>query len=141
MSEQKVGLLDQIWSELREHNRVAKLETNETHAIQANDEGEPNADRRNVYEDTIEKLVRQATPEETAAVDPFAPTKFDFIRAYVDYADVIEAPPGAHEAVATQLLATAMNPHVHIQHGAIKIPFDLWLLLLSGSGLGKKPLF
>lgn len=64
----------------------------------------------------------------------------DFISSYVKYADVIEAPPEAHEAVAIQLLASVLNPRVHIQNGALKMPLDLWLLLLSSSGLGRNTL-
>jgi hypothetical protein len=86
------------------------------------------------------------TPSETAATEetrPLSPTAAptsDFITTYVEYADVIEAPREAHEAIATQLLATALNPKVYIQHGALKIPLDLWLLLLSGSGFGRNTL-
>lgn len=86
------------------------------------------------------------TPGETAEPEP-APhpsqtsaSASDFITTYVEYADVIEAPKEAHEAIATQLLATAINPKVYIPHGAIKIPLDLWLLLLSGSGFGRNTL-
>jgi hypothetical protein len=71
---------------------------------------------------------------------PTNTTQCDFVQTYVRYADVIEAPPEAHEAVATELLATVLNPRVHIQNGALKIPLDLWLLLLSGSGLGRNTL-
>jgi hypothetical protein len=64
----------------------------------------------------------------------------DFINGYVKYADVIEAPPEAHEAVAIRLLASVLNPRVHIENGALRIPLDLWLLLLSSSGLGRNTL-
>jgi hypothetical protein len=64
----------------------------------------------------------------------------DFIRTYIQYADVIEAPPEAHEAVGIQLLAAALNPNVCIQHGGIRVPLDVWLLLLSESGFGRNTL-
>jgi hypothetical protein len=64
----------------------------------------------------------------------------DFIRTYVEYADIIEAPAEAHEAVATSLLATVLNKHVFIQHGALAIPLDMWQLLLSPSGFGRNTL-
>ena len=61
----------------------------------------------------------------------------DFISDYVRYADVLEAPPEAHEAVAIQLLASVLNRNVHIELGGLKIPLDLWVLLLSASGYGR----
>lgn len=64
----------------------------------------------------------------------------DFITDYVKYADVIEAPPEAHEAVAISLLAAVMNEKVNIQHGELKVPLDLWILLLSSSGFGRNTL-
>jgi len=64
----------------------------------------------------------------------------DFINSYIDYADVIEAPRKAHQAIAINLLATAMNRNVYIQHGALKISLDQWILLLSRSGLGRNTL-
>jgi hypothetical protein len=71
---------------------------------------------------------------------PPQPICTDFISDYVKYADVIEVPPEAHEAVATQLLASVLNPNVYIQHGAVRVPLDLWLLLLSSSGFGRNTL-
>jgi hypothetical protein len=65
---------------------------------------------------------------------------FDFIETYIDYADVIEAPPEAHEAVAMQLIAATLNPSVSIEFGGIILPLDLWLLLLSPSGFGRNTL-
>jgi hypothetical protein len=85
-----------------------------------------------------EALILPATPEETKAITQKSTE--DFISTYIKYADVLEAPPEAHEAVATQLLASILNPRVHIQHGAIKVPLDLWLLLLSNSGFGRNTL-
>jgi hypothetical protein len=65
---------------------------------------------------------------------------FDFIQTYIEYADVIEAPPEAHEAVAMQLIAATLNPSVSIEFGGISLPLDLWLLLLSPSGFGRNTL-
>jgi len=87
----------------------------------------------------VEALIVPATPEETKALTQ-KPTDLDFISNYVAYADVLEAPPEAHEAVATALLAGALCDNVLINHGAIKVPLDLWLLLLSGSGFGRNTL-
>jgi len=65
----------------------------------------------------------------------------DFINTYAEYADVIEAPREMHEAVAMQLLATTLNRNgVTIPLGAVTHTFDLWFLLLSGSGLGRSTL-
>ncbi len=83
---------------------------------------------------SIEPLVAGFRPR-TGNVD-----SFDFISAYVTYADVIEAPPEAHEAVAISLLAAALNAKVYIKHGSLKHSLDLWTLLLSGSGLGRNTL-
>jgi DNA-directed RNA polymerase specialized sigma24 family protein len=65
---------------------------------------------------------------------------FDFISEYANYADVMEAPREAHEAVATVLLAAILCEKVQIKHGAIEAPLDIWLLFLSGSGLGRNTL-
>jgi hypothetical protein len=64
----------------------------------------------------------------------------DFISTYADYADVLEAPRAVHEAVAILLLAAATNGFVSIQYGALSLTLDVWLLLLSGSGLGRNTL-
>jgi hypothetical protein len=64
----------------------------------------------------------------------------DFILDYVRYADVIEAPPAAHEAVAISLLAAVLNKKVYFKNGPMKLSLDLWVLLLSGSGLGRNTL-
>jgi hypothetical protein len=69
------------------------------------------------------------------------PSLPDFIDTYADYADVIEAPREMHEAVAIQLLAATLNRNgVTISLGAVTHTFDLWLLLLSGSGMGRSTL-
>ncbi len=64
----------------------------------------------------------------------------DFTLNYVQYADVIEAPSEAHEAVAISLLAAVLNEKVYLKNGPIKLSLDLWVLLLSGSGLGRNTL-
>lgn len=62
----------------------------------------------------------------------------DFIAAYADYADVLEAPRLLHEDVAVQIVATALNRNgVKIAHGALRYSLDLWTVLLSGSGAGR----
>ena len=61
----------------------------------------------------------------------------DFISNYADYADVLEAPKMAHDWVAIQLLASILNRNgVYIEHGSLRIPLDLWIVLFSGSGFG-----
>ncbi len=86
--------------------------------------------------------LKRAPSSANAAMDESedADNSSDFIRSYVRYADVIEAPPETHEIVATQLIATALNPNVHIEPGAVRIPLDLWTLILSGSGFGRNTL-
>jgi hypothetical protein len=65
----------------------------------------------------------------------------DFIKGYVEYADVLEAPRAMHEFVAIQILATLLNANaVTIQHGANNYPLDLWIALLSESGGGRSTL-
>jgi hypothetical protein len=62
----------------------------------------------------------------------------DFISTYADYADVFEMPRYVHEWVAAQLIASILNKQgVRIEWGAATYPFDLWVLLLSGSGQGR----
>jgi hypothetical protein len=62
----------------------------------------------------------------------------DFISAYADYADVLEAPRVLHEIVAIQLVAALLNRNgVTIPLGAVRYFLDLWTLLLSGSGAGR----
>jgi hypothetical protein len=60
----------------------------------------------------------------------------DFISSYADYADVFEMPRQVHEWMAAQLIASALNGKVWIEWGA-RVPLDLWVLLLSGSGQGR----
>jgi hypothetical protein len=86
------------------------------------------------------KHIQLATPEETARLARLPAEPFDFVRGYVEYADIIEAPREAHQAVAIQMLAAALNPRVRIQHGGVRIPLDLWILLLSASGMGRNTL-
>lgn len=62
----------------------------------------------------------------------------DFISGYADYADVLEAPRILHEIVGIQLVAATLNRNgVTIPLGAVRYSFDLWALLLSGSGAGR----
>ena len=62
----------------------------------------------------------------------------DFINAYADYADVLEAPRIQHEMMAMQLVASVLNRNgVTIPWGAVRYSMDLWALLLSGSGAGR----
>jgi hypothetical protein len=64
----------------------------------------------------------------------------DFMSRYVKYADIFEAPPPAHEAVAMNLIAAAVNGNVWIKNGGQHITLDMWTLLLSGSGVGRNTL-
>ena len=65
----------------------------------------------------------------------------DFISSYADYADVLEAPRQAHEWVAVQQLASVLNRNgVCIEVGQIRVPLDLWIVVFSGSGLGRSTL-
>ena len=86
------------------------------------------------------QLVRPATVDEVASITKAKPDR-DFIRNYVRYADVLEAPSMAHEWVAVQLLASILNRNgVWIELGNSRIPFDLWIVLFSGSGFGRSTL-
>ena len=71
-----------------------------------------------------------------AATSP-APSASDFISTYADFADVFEMPRQIHEWVAAQMIASALNGKVSIKWGAVTLPLDLWVLLLSGSGQGR----
>ncbi len=64
----------------------------------------------------------------------------DFIPRYVTYADIYEAPPAAHQAVAMSLIAATVNGNVWIKNGGQRLTLDLWTLLLSGSGVGRNTL-
>ena len=67
--------------------------------------------------------------------------KGNFITKYREYADVVEAPADAHEAIAMALIAAVLNRNgISIQHGAITVPMDFWLILISGSGAGRNTL-
>lgn len=62
----------------------------------------------------------------------------DFISAYADWADVVEAPRTMHEAFALQLIASVLNRSgVVIDFEAYKLTLDFWMVLLTGSGSGK----
>jgi len=72
---------------------------------------------------------------------PKSRPKGNFITKYREYADIVEVPADAHEAVAMALLAAVLNRNgVEIMHGAITIPMDLWLILISESGAGRNTL-
>ncbi len=60
----------------------------------------------------------------------------DFIASYADYADVFEMPRQVHEWMAALMIASALNGKVWVEWGT-KVPLDLWVLLLSGSGQGR----
>jgi len=64
----------------------------------------------------------------------------DLISSYVEYADVFEAPPEAHEAVAITAISAAANGNVYIKNGGQVLTLDNWTLLLSGSGFGRNTL-
>ena len=67
-------------------------------------------------------------------------TQIDSISTYVQYADVLEAPSLLHEMVGVQLIATVLNRNgVFIPLGHIRIPLDLWMVLLTLSGGGRAP--
>lgn len=90
------------------------------------------------------QLVRPTTPTETAALatEPMQPTNGssappDFITTYADYADVFEIPRVAHEWAAIQLIASTLNGNVLIPNGGQTLTLDLWILLLSASGMGR----
>ncbi len=65
----------------------------------------------------------------------------DFITKYARYADILEAPAEAHEWVATSIEATVLNRSgIVLQHGGLEHPMDMWVLLLSDSGMGRNTL-
>ena len=61
----------------------------------------------------------------------------DFISTYADYADVLEALRDIHEVVGISVLAATLNPRVRIQYGGLESTLDVWVLILSASGLGR----
>lgn len=85
------------------------------------------------------KLAQFDTHERKPTATRQGPTS-DFISTYADYADVLEAPREMHEDVAIVVLANAINGQVWIEYGALTIPLDLWLLVLSPSGFGRSTL-
>jgi hypothetical protein len=89
---------------------------------------------------TVNSVSTLAEPVERAAIAPVTSpeiAKPDFISTYAEYADVFEMPREVHEWVAVQLIASVLNGKVDIKWGAVTIPLDLWVLLLSGSGQGR----
>lgn len=77
---------------------------------------------------TVEQAVHMAASAEPAAGD--------LISCYADYADVFEMPRQVHEWMAALMIASVLNGKVWIAWGN-KVPLDLWVLLLSGSGQGR----
>jgi hypothetical protein len=73
--------------------------------------------------------------------EPKPRPKGNFIEKYRKYADILEVPADTHEAVAMALIASVLNRNgVKIKHGAITVPLDLWVILISGSGAGRNTL-
>ena len=99
-----------------------------------------------VAKEEIERMLRRMEAAQQAAEAEVESNKqrdrgFDFIRTYAGYADVLEVPSMAHEWVAVQLLASILNRNgVWIELGNSRIPFDLWIVLFSGSGFGRSTL-
>jgi hypothetical protein len=67
---------------------------------------------------------RDAASPAESVVEEQSPIVSDFIEDYVHYADILEAPPDAHEAVAAELIASAVCEKVFIPHGADRVPLD-----------------
>jgi hypothetical protein len=84
----------------------------------------------------------EAVPQEPAEIPPdIHQAQMDFIRTYVGYADVLEVAQSMHEAVAVQIIASVLNKNgIHIPHGPLSYPLDLWIVLLSRSGAGRNTL-
>jgi len=83
---------------------------------------------------------KQETHEPESDAKTPKPTK-NFITSYREYADIVEVPAEAHEAVAMAVIAAVLNRNgVEIKHGAIMVPMDFWLILISESGAGRNTL-
>lgn len=97
----------------------------------------------NTTDDFVPRFGPSDVPEPISRINPpneaveVRLENFDFIDDYVRYADVLEVPPEAHEAIAVLLLAGAMNGNVYFDHGNKIVNFDLWVLLLSESSMGR----
>lgn len=66
---------------------------------------------------------------------------FDFISNYVDYADVREISRDMHEGTAIQIVGSTLNRRgVFFELGADRYSLDSWMVLLSGSGVGRSAL-
>src|ERR1700733_4440627 len=70
-----------------------------------------------VESEQVAPLAKAVTPSVAGSLsysnaDRRASESFDFVSAYVEYADVLEAPPEAHEAVATELLSSVLCENV-----------------------------
>ncbi len=79
-------------------------------------------------------------PANHPAIFTSQPEVLDLIDTYVKYADIFEAPPNAHAAAAISAVAGAVNDNVWIVNGGQVLTLDLWILLLSGSGVGRNTL-
>lgn len=92
-------------------------------------------DMENIAQGTPTKTVNAASRSYPSVMDVLK--RYDFIRVYREYADAYELPPETHAWIALSLLAATLNGKVTIRHGALTLPLDLWLLLLSPSGSGR----
>jgi hypothetical protein len=114
----------------------------------------PGTPSQNLLRVPTEKDIRAGRPVESAEpliVLPSGPTPrtaplqlsfrepvADFINTYADWADVVELPREAHEAVAIQLIASLLNRNgVFMQNGKYKFSMDVCIALLSDSGAGR----
>jgi hypothetical protein len=88
-----------------------------------------------------ETTLRQSQKPEEHHDEQIAIPKGNFIVKYREYADVVEMPVDAHEAIAMALIAAVLNRNgVRIENGAITVPMDFWLILISGRGAGRNTL-
>jgi hypothetical protein len=82
-------------------------------------------------------LIERARPSVHAAC---ASPQWDFIQVYAQYTDILECPRIAHVAVAIAMLSAVLNRKVQIKYGGVEVSLDVWMLLLSESGLGRNTL-
>ena len=122
---------NRVCTEMRSPGGIDPVTTD--FATQENSAPEPRSSDNQAHEQT---RVSDEKQEESKPL-----FKGNFITKYREYADVVEVPADAHEAVAMALLAAVMNRNgVEIKHGAITIPLDFWLILISESGAGRNTL-
>jgi hypothetical protein len=82
-------------------------------------------------------------PQPGSAILHYPPTKREgnLIEKYREYADIVEAPADAHDAIAMAVIAAVLNRNgVAIKHGPLKVPMDFWTILISESGAGRNTL-